>query len=263
MKLGETVEDSKDFGGDIWIKTFKDGETRIRFCQEPNKFVKWTEHYWRPAGYFPCTKQVDCVGCINPDEEVSKVRLQYYVNAMNDQGQLNVFRLGVKLKKYLDGRIDRFGTIMDRDFTIIREGKGLETSYTGEPGEKYELDKWPTELHDITSVLGAKYLETQKIWDEFVSDGGTEGGAPTQDEVAAAQHAVEETLDVSKAAKAKPKAKETPVKKAEEDYWENMGTADIQEAIEKARSNGQDVPDIGPRTPRSQLIEIAKSLPPF
>lgn len=170
MRIGETAEEYLDRRGDddeVWIKGFKDGMTTIRIPPEP-KTTKWTtyrEHYDEGMGYFPCSEAKDCVGCTDANPKVRDRSRRYAINALDSEGRVQVYKIGSRLYRTLQGREQRLGTLSDRDYIIIRTGQKLETNYDVDPGEKYEID-WPEadELHDIMEVLGAKYLSTAALY---------------------------------------------------------------------------------------------------
>lgn len=299
LELGQTTDEYAASFGEVWIKGFKEGATRIRFCQEPEAspdhperppFVTWVQHYNRAlGGYFPCSKKEDCVGCNHPEERTRELQRQYYFNALDENGRLNVYRLGVKAYKILKDRYQRIGTIMDRDFTIIRTGDGLDTVYVPEPGDKYDLEL-PTELHNIKAVLGAKYLEAQQLWREeqeadaaeaAVVDSAAKPAKAAAPKEAPAKPAEEASATAAPApakkaaAKAPIKAvkKAAPAKPAKEEIAAATAAVDADLA-DKLSFEDMSTPDLvkyltgkvefGPRTPRSKLIEMAEALePPF
>lgn len=179
MRIGETAEQYLDRRGDddeVWIKGFKDGMTTIRIPPEP-KTVKWTtyrEHYDEGMGYFPCCEAKDCVGCTDTNPKVRDRSRRYAINALDSEGRVQVYKIGSRLYRTLQGREQRLGTLSDRDYIIVRTGQKLETNYDVDPGEKYDID-WPEpdELHDIMAVLGAKYESTAALYN---------GGAENQSE---------------------------------------------------------------------------------
>src|SRR5450759_2228380 len=180
LKFGQAASDytPSENSDEVWIRTFKDLATQIRICpavRENDKGVTvygaeaWAmerEHYAEGIGSFPCAARfnVPCVGCDDEDEEVSQRSRKYYINALDEKGDLRVYKFGVKLYKIFLGRQQRALSndsankqpLSDRDYVIIKSGKGLDTSYDPEPADKYEMDT-PAELHDINQILSDRY----------------------------------------------------------------------------------------------------------
>lgn len=165
MKMGQSANQynqDRSEDDEVWIKGFKDGETRVRFLQPTDQWSTYAEHYNEDTKTgFPCTEDKEtCVGCTDESEKTRKRSRRYAVNALDEQGRLNVYRLGTKLHRTLQGREQRLGTIMDRDYTIVRSGKGLDTQYDVDPEKKYRLDRPVTEIHNITRIVRDKYAKT-------------------------------------------------------------------------------------------------------
>jgi hypothetical protein len=205
VRFGTTADEHAESysGDDIWIKGFKEGSTRVRFLQPTGSWVTYREHYSEGPGFFPCSEDTStCPGCTDSSEKVQKRNRRYAMNCLGESGRIDVHKVGSRLYKTLKAREQRLETIMDRDYTIVRSGKGLDTVYDVDPGDKYALDDADTlELHDIGKILGEKYneaLEAYGLEPEF-----DEGDDPVAEKV------------VEKAATAKPKPDEQPDKEPE------------------------------------------------
>jgi hypothetical protein len=127
-----------------------DGRT-VRFLTEPDKWFKFYEHYDEAREddrYFPCTE--DCVGC---DEGLDTSK-RWLANALDTSENrvipqvLPASLVGNLMKKY-----DKFGTIMDRDYELTKEGSGMGTEYDAlyESPKKMKLDRF--ELLNLEDVL--------------------------------------------------------------------------------------------------------------
>lgn len=238
-KFGQVASDYVPTEGSdaVWIRTFKDPTTLIRICpaegvneagQKVYGAEAWPterEHFVRGSdfGTFPCVKRfgMDCPGCNDPSEEVRKPRRQYYVNALDEDGELRVFKFGVNLYKVFLARQERAMAsnprnkqpLSDRDYMIHRSGKGLDTTYDPESGEKYEVD-WPEELHDIEALLEERWEQAQEYYE-------LGGGAAAEDEddepparrVGAKKAAAKKTAARRPAAEDEDDAEETPTRR--------------------------------------------------
>lgn len=162
-KFGQTAAEYEsnrsENDGEVWLKGFKEGETRVRFLQPTHVWPTAREHYSEGPGYFPCSEESDCPGCTDPSKRVQNRSRKYFVNTLDERGRVSVHKMGSRLYKTVKSREQRTGTILDRDYTIIRTGKTMDdTVYELEAGERYEIDG-EVELHDIPALLEAKYNE--------------------------------------------------------------------------------------------------------
>jgi hypothetical protein len=226
------------------------------------------EHYEEGIGAFPCAERfgIKCVGCSDPSEKVQQRNRKYYFNAIDSKGKLRVFKIGTNLYKTFKAREQRMGggekqPLSDRDYIINRMGKGLETTYDPEPGEKYEVD-FPKQLHDIPQILTDRYESATVAYN---------GGEPV-----AAKAKVEDEPAAKAEPKAEPKVEkaaepvheETPPSENPEEWGKNPTDEQIDEAdtgvIKKwLDSMGVEYPA---RAPRSRIVNTAKDKakePPF
>lgn len=175
MKFGNayTGEKQASAGGGKgkWIKTLKEGETRIRFLQEfkgENPWVEYWEHYNPVGTSFPCTGDRDtCPGCTSTNERMKKAGLKIAVNAVVGNYQ-DVYKLPRTLVNRLQIKADRNGgTITDRDYIITRIGKDVSTEYDVESGNALPIDLNAYELMDIEAMLAEQFREN---WPDFEAD---------------------------------------------------------------------------------------------
>lgn len=175
MKFGDTYSDavrtvSSGGGSGKWIRTLKEGETRMRFLSEfgdENGWVIYYEHY-NPAGTaFPCTGNRDtCPGCTSDNERMSKASRKVAVNAVVGQYQ-DVYKLPITLVNRLKIKSDRNGSITDRDYIITRIGKDVNTEYDVESGNALPIDTSAYELMSIEKMLEEQFNEN---WPDFDAD---------------------------------------------------------------------------------------------
>ena len=226
VRFGETADENasrRGNDGDVWIKGFKDGSTRVRFLQPTGSWVTYREHYSEGPGFFPCSEDTStCPGCTDSSEKVQKRSRKYAMSCLGESGRVDVHKVGSRLYKTFKAREQRLETIMDRDYTIIRSGSGLETIYDVEPGDKYTLDE-EVELHDIGAVLEGLYTAACEAYGIDVED------APSQDDSEAWQ------ADVIASSEAKTEQKpmtEPEIKAATQDPVEALhkGAITVTEA---------------------------------
>jgi len=147
-------EDAVNTGGDeggsgkISIWGFRDGSTTIRFLEEIDDWTPYWEHYDQgKKKYFPCPGRDVCPVCTDPENE-SRASKRYLVNALvksSDNknvkaGYVNLYKIPGSLIEKVLRRSDKYETLLDRDYEIIRAGSGLNTEYDLETGDRGEVD---------------------------------------------------------------------------------------------------------------------------
>lgn len=118
-------------GGSNWFyRLAADSEITVRFLVEPTEFTWFWQHYdgsWpeKKRG-FPCNTG-DCFGC-DEGNKARKVWVAPVVEVANKQ--VRVMVIPKTIVESLVDRFERWSTIMDRDYIIMREGSTMEnTSY--------------------------------------------------------------------------------------------------------------------------------------
>lgn len=165
-KKASQWEEERGDENDIWIKGFRDGETRVRILVEPGDMVTYREHYKEGPGYFPCSEERDCVGCQDDDQKVRQRTRRFAFNALNDRSLQQIYKIGSRVHRQLKSKQQRLGTVCDRDYTVVRSGKNFnEITYDLEPGEKYAIDmKEVGDLYDIGEILQGAYTKAVKAY---------------------------------------------------------------------------------------------------
>lgn len=165
-KKSEAVIEEFDGTFKPYLRNFREGDNVVRFIEEVDDWIAFSEHYVGGKS-FPCTQErKTCPGCTSEDERVRKATRKYATNlklVTNDK--VLPFRIPMSLAKKLFNRAERNGTITNRDYIVMREGKGLETEYDLEQDDKRpeNLSALREESHDIEDVLMTSYNE---IWGE-------------------------------------------------------------------------------------------------
>ena len=149
-----------------YIRNFKAGDTTIRFLNETDDFIGYREHYSPEGKSYPCLQDSpNCPGCNSENESERRASRKYAANVlMTESGYVNVFKMPVTLVNRLVTRSERNGgTIIDRDYIISRSGKGLETEYDVDPGDKFavDVDSYSQHLKDINAMLQQAF---EDVW---------------------------------------------------------------------------------------------------
>lgn len=213
MRFGQKFDRERSTSSDNvdFIRAFKDGETTVRFLQE---LEDWTEYYEcyneGTKRYYPSPGK----GSKYAGERASR---RFLVSCLVD-GRVGLYKVPTTLMDRLIRRSDKNGTITDRDYVIIREGKGLNTSYDIETGEraKIDLSAFSDQMKSHSAALKDAFIEAwgQEAYDE-VEDGEDKESRSSRSERPAKRTRSEEDEDDDPPSKPQPE-KESPAEDDEE-----------------------------------------------
>lgn len=147
--LKKRMEASK--GAASFIKSIpNDSVMTVRFLQEPHDWYGYYEGYLEERKrYFPVPEGMDWDG---------RKSFRYLTNVIDtDTDQVIPLKVPSSLANRLVVRFERYGTLLDRDYDLLRTGKGLDTEYDVETNaqEDRKLDQY--ELIDLEATLVDAY----------------------------------------------------------------------------------------------------------
>jgi hypothetical protein len=139
-------------GGQYMSRIPAEGRT-VRFLHEPHEWFKFFEHYDESREdnrYQPCTE--DCDGC-----ERGLTRSKRWVaNAWDvEEGRVIPQVLPATLAQNLMKKYDKFHTIMDRDYELMKDGQQKETTYDAlyDGPSKFNAKKHGVEMIDLEALV--------------------------------------------------------------------------------------------------------------
>lgn len=178
MKFGQRSADAPDTSTGNYLRNFKKGENLVRWLEEIDDWTVFWEHYKNKKG-FPCTGNQDtCPGCTHPDEDVAKASKKYATYARFVKAD-KVFpvRIPVTLRDRMVVRSERNnGSVLTRDYIVIKTGSGFDTEYDVDQDEKYEVEtadligKSPCTVQE---ALADHYVE---VWGELPDEPSKDAG---------------------------------------------------------------------------------------
>ena len=137
----------KSGGGDFFLTVKADSELSVRFTTEPTEWVEFQQHFMtdHEPKAFPCNDG-DCEGCDAGDKPSTK-----WAACVLDitADKIRVLLMSRTVIDQLLRRFDKYKTVMDRDYEIIREGSGpQDTKYdvSSEGRSKRSLVKYRAQL---------------------------------------------------------------------------------------------------------------------
>lgn len=151
-KLRDQVKKNSG-GSDEWmLRIRKDSEIEVRFLTEPDGWVDYREHWIEGVGFFPCRAH-DCQGC----EADNKGSIKYAAPVLDlENDSVRIIALSNTAADQLMKKYDlkSRNTIMDRDYTIQREGGGQnDTTYYVHDGEKKRRNLSKYDVPDQDAIL--------------------------------------------------------------------------------------------------------------
>lgn len=167
--------DSGSSGGD-WIHRFaKPGTYRLRFLEEFEDWTVYWEHFSADKKTtYPCTantvaEKKSCKGCTSPSEKEAKPSKKFLVNAVqitgkdDEQGYAHLWKMPHhSLKAAFELNRDKYSTLTDRDYLIIRTDDGSGVSYMLDREDKQPMDLSVYAKQDHQAALMQEY---QEAWD--------------------------------------------------------------------------------------------------
>jgi len=137
----------------LYIKA--DSSVKIRFLQEPTAFMQYQEHYDEAQKMFVPAIENDPLDQ-HPNEKTRRTSQKWLVNCLNvEDGRVHLVKLNQDLVTRVLTRYQKYGTICDRNYEIIRTGGSRETKYDleGDDVSQIDLARFQAKMHDPTSWL--------------------------------------------------------------------------------------------------------------
>lgn len=147
-----------------------DETLKVRFLQEPDDWHEAYHHYIDQKFYW-CSRR-NCEHCDGGNRPRKAALANVVIMASprdGDVGRVVVMQMPPSLADQVLKRHEKFGTILDRDYDLSREGSGLnDTKYSVDYDDRKrrDLSRWDDKIHDITAIVSADLVS---------SGGGTSG----------------------------------------------------------------------------------------
>lgn len=169
----DAIKDSLEGSGDgVWIKGIPEGTTTVRFLQEPSEWFMYRERYEPTKKRFWPVLTEDEEWYTDEEGKNRRATLRYLTNVLLvEDDRVVPLKVPKTLAEALITRYERYKTITDRDYDLIRSGKGLNTSYDALSDEKLKRNLSQYDLHDLEEVL-------MSARDEVKGDDDAWGGQP-------------------------------------------------------------------------------------
>ena len=162
----------KATGNMIYIPASGD-ELVVRFLEENDQWWEYAEVWSQELGAsYPNPDDSTAPGFISSSNEQTRISRKYMANivAEGDDGpRIGILKMPKSLVDQLVARIEKYGTVRDRDYTIYRTGEGKETRYHADPEapSKSVHRVKDVELFDIGEALQNQY---DAVWGSVVDE---------------------------------------------------------------------------------------------
>lgn len=185
MQFGQKKKDAPEPAGGSYLRTFKKGETKVRFIEEPDEWNVYFEHFTPDRKSFPCTEDETCPGCSSENETVAKRSRKYATQVLLVKNNIVLpFKIPVTLSDRLSVRAERnSGTLLNRDYVVLKSGDGFDTEYDVD-----QEDKYPVNLEELRKKVTIEIQECHKaayneVWGHASSQSETKAEKVEQPEV--------------------------------------------------------------------------------
>lgn len=154
VKSVKALKESVKKGGDYALKRIPANDSMtVRFLEEPDQWFQYKEYYDKEAqGYFPDFEGLD-PDLVRDLDRPSKRYLAPVVDVMENKPYALV--LPTSLVTSLLKRFEKYNTMLDRDYELIKEGEGLSTTYDAIPESPTKYDVRRIEIPDLGAALQA------------------------------------------------------------------------------------------------------------
>lgn len=138
------------------IRRLKADETaRFRFLTEPREWVEANQHFVKETSQFAWCFDKGCEECAKGNRPSRRT----LINAVevSDGNKVVVVQVVASLAKQLYQKYERFGTMVDRDYDLTREGSGMDdTVYSVDYSGPKKKDLTRFQPHDILEILDSE-----------------------------------------------------------------------------------------------------------
>jgi len=166
-------------GSGSFIKNVpKDGSLTVRFLTEPTEWVEYMEYYAEgmEPPFFPAFEGLDS----DVTADLKKPSKRYLACGVDrDSGEVVALKMPKSLVESLMKKYDKYETIMDRDYELVRDGEGFDTTYEAIPEAPKRMNMSKYEPLDLMSVL-EKQIPKELSGDD--DDDDEEDSPPWDDE---------------------------------------------------------------------------------
>jgi hypothetical protein len=195
----------------IFVKP--DSSIKFRFLTEPTGWMEYQEHYDAEKKKFVPAIDNDPLDS-HPVERTRQTSRRWLANILNlEDGRVHIVKLNGDQVQRLLTRYQRYSTVMDRAYEIIREGSGRDSKYSMDQDDPVQMDlaNHFAKMHDLEDYLLGEVDEYhgttfQQDYRESKGEGGGIGAGPDDIEasVAKVEAAAQKVAEADKVEEAPP-----------------------------------------------------------
>lgn len=185
MQFGVRKADAPEYDGEStggasgsYIKYFKDKATTLRFLEPIDEWNEtWMHFSAAKSRDYPCTgDRSSCPGCTSDNEREAKASKRYVVNALSPAtGYVDLWKIPYSIIDDLMRQEEKFGSIMDRDYVVIKNKSDAGTNYSVDREDPDNLDIAPfqSKMKDKQEALADAFRE---VWGGLPGEEDYTGG---------------------------------------------------------------------------------------
>lgn len=132
-----------------------DSSVKVRFLQEPAEFCQYYEHYVPETKNFVPAIENDPLD-EHPNPRARGRAMRHLVNVLDlESSQIRILKMNQDLTNRVILRYQKYKTLLDRDYEIMREGSGFDSSYdiTPESPVPVDIQRYRPKLFDLELYL--------------------------------------------------------------------------------------------------------------
>lgn len=148
-----------------------DQTLKVRFMTEPDDWYE-AHYHWIGKEFLWCNQQTSCAGCKTGDRPKTTVLANAVIFGSDDEKDMNrvvVMQMTATLANTLLKFHEKRGTLLDRDYDLMREGSGLnDTVYSADPDDpkKRNMARFEKYMHDIEAIINAELGDDEEDEDD-------------------------------------------------------------------------------------------------
>lgn len=175
-ELGEALK-KKKIG---FIRRVQDRPLILRFLTEPTEWISFKQA-WIIKGQPPVIVTEDNEDEVAADiaEHKGRYSNKYLANAVNTEtGESIVLEMPVTLARSVNRLYEKYGTLLEHDIEVSKEGTGTDTEYSAIPDGKTPRDLAKYEVYDLVEALEDQIGNSPKADDSSLDKAEDDDPAP-------------------------------------------------------------------------------------
>lgn len=168
----------KKRGNDQFIRNVPKEGITVRFIEEPDQWLEYKECYSKDIepNFFPVFEGLDSDVIAGLERRPSKKYLTHVVD--RSENKVIALKMPVTLVESIMKKYEKYNTVLDRDYELVKDGEGMGTTYEAIPEvpKRIKMDMYdPLDLEavlesQIPAELGGGVVDDDDDDDNLAAD---------------------------------------------------------------------------------------------